>query len=210
MQCFRNAMRTGVPALALVAMGFCFATASASVSTFNGQPAALGDGTVNTYLALGDGGGPVALGIRITESALQGLPPEPNNTNRCFDRNGDGRFETHGECLGDYETAMTWPRELERAQVPFKWMGLDWNPHGHNPPGVYDKPHFDMHFYMVDEKDIRAIRAGPCGEMIDCDDFERARMPLAPQLVPAGYVDVGAAAAEMGNHLVNTASPELA
>ena len=32
--------------------------------------------------------------------------------------------------------------------MPLKWALLNWNPHGHIPPGIYDRPHFDVHFYM--------------------------------------------------------------
>lgn len=194
--------------LSLFTSGSCCAAASAWGALYAGQPVALGGGTVNTYLVLNDDGMPRALGIRMTESALQGLPPEPSHDGRCFDRNQNGVMDAN-ECLGDHEYVMSWPPEIENTKLPFKWMGLDWNPHGHNPPHVYDKPHFDMHFYMVDEEAVRAIRPGSCGELIDCADFERARKPLAPALVAPGYVDVGAAVAEMGNHLVNTASPEL-
>ena len=35
-----------------------------------------------------------------------------------------------------------------RADIPFKWVLLNWTPHGHIPPGVYDTPHFDVHFYL--------------------------------------------------------------
>jgi hypothetical protein len=36
-------------------------------------------------------------------------------------------------------------------------VGLNWNPHGHIPPGVYDLPHFDFHFYIEPIEKIFAI-----------------------------------------------------
>jgi hypothetical protein len=165
---------------------------------------------VNTYVTLDEGNIPVAIGVRMSESALEGLPEQPNNTSRCFDLNSDGALESGTECLGDYESVLVWPREAEAAGLPFRWLGLNWNARGHPPAGVYDIPHFDIHFYMVERETITSIRSGPCGEWTDCEDFERARIPVAPRYFPPGYTEVGAVVAQMGNHLLNTASPELA
>lgn len=204
-------VRSVVLVLAIVTPGSFLTTASAATSTYSGEPVPLGNGTVNTYLTLSDDAGPVSIGVRITEAALEGLPAEPNNTNRCYDLNGDGRLEAVVECVGEYETALQWPAELERAKVPFKWMGLGWASHGHNPPNVYDVPHFDVHFYMAERDAVMGIRTGPCGDMlVNCEDLERARMPVPGAFVPEGYVDAGAVVPEMGNHLINTAAPELA
>lgn len=194
--------------LAAVAGAF-LNTSSAAVSVHNGEAVPLGNGTANTYLVLEDDNTPVAVGIRLSESALEGLPAEPNNTGRCFDKNGDGVLEAGVDCLGDYETVMKWPTEIGRTNLPFTWIGLNWNAKGHGPAHVYDLPHFDAHFFMVDKALIASIRPGPCGEWVDCEDFERASLPLDPRFVPAGHADVGAVVAQMGNHLVNTRSPEL-
>lgn len=203
-------VRSIAPAFGIIVFGSLLTAASAATSTYSGEPVPLGNGAVNTYLTLADDAKPVAIGIRMTEAALEGLPAEPNNTNRCFDVNGDGKLEAMVECLGEHEIVMTWPPELDQADVPFKWMGFGWAAHGHNPPNVYDVPHFDVHFYMADHDAVMGIRTGPCGELVNCDDLERARMPVPASFVPAGYVEVGAVVAEMGNHLINTAAPELA
>lgn len=193
----------------LFVLGASVNTATADVKQYSGQEAPLGNGTVSTYLVLNDGGIPVALGIRLSETAFEGLPAEPNDTDRCFDMDGDGKHG-QGECVGEYETVMFWPEAASGADLPFKWMGLGWNAHGHAPPGVYDKPHFDVHFYLVDKSMIDAIRPGSCGILVNCEDFQRAIVPVPAANLPAGYADVGAVVPAMGNHLVNTASPELA
>jgi len=195
--------------LAIVLFGVCWSTASAAATTFSGEPRPLGNGTVNTYVTVKDDGLPLAIGIRMTETALQGLPGEPNASSRCFDLNSDGKLEAGNECLGDYESVMNWPTEAEKADLPFRWMGLNWNARGHHPKNVYDLPHFDIHFYMAGRDAITSIRPGPCGEFVDCEDFERARVPVAPQYLPAGHADVGAVVPAMGNHLLHMASPEL-
>lgn len=194
---------------ALTACALPWSAALASVATYSGDAVALGDGTVNTYLTLKDGKTPVAIGVRLSESALEGLPAEPNNSSRCFDLNGDGVLEAGTECLGDLETVLEWPPELGQTDLPFKWLGLNWNPRGHHPPKVYDLPHFDVHFYMADRGIIESIRPGSCGEFVDCEDFERARTPLADRYIPAGHADVGAVVVGMGNHLINTAAQEF-
>jgi hypothetical protein len=186
------------------------AAATGSLSTFSGEATPLGAGTANTYVTVDQDNVPVAIGVRLTGTALEGLPSRLNNTTRCFDGNGDGQLEAGSECIGDYETVMTWPPQAELAGLPFKWMGLDWNAHGHMPPGVYDIPHFDFHFYMVDRQSVAAIRTGVCPELVDCEDRERARLPVAAEYLPAGYMDVGAVVPQMGNHLLSSASPELA
>jgi hypothetical protein len=45
--------------------------------------------------------------------------------------------------------------------------------------------------------------------MVDCEQFKRASRPLPVQFLPAGYIDVGAVAPRMGNHLLDSQSPEL-
>lgn len=193
----------------LAAYSLAGSAALAAVTTYSGESVALGKGTVNAYLTLKDGKIPVAIGVKFTEAAFEGLPAEPNNTSRCFDLNSDGMLEAGAECLGDFETVLEWPRELERANLPFKWLGLNWNPRGHHPPNVYDLPHFDVHFYMTEQEIIESIGPGSCAEFVDCEDFKRASIPLAGQYMPTGYADVGAVVTRMGNHLLSPTAPEF-
>ncbi len=37
----------------------------------------------------------------------------------------------------------------EAAGTGFRVLQFDWNPHGHEPLGIYDLPHFDFHFYYI-------------------------------------------------------------
>jgi hypothetical protein len=88
----------------------------------------------------------------------------------------------------------------QARNMEFQYMMLDWNPQGHPPDGVYTLPHFDFHFYMQDLDDVMAI--GP-------EDYETSRVPVPPQFMPAGYIDVGAFEPQMGNHLIDPSSPEF-
>jgi hypothetical protein len=111
--------------------------------------------------------------------------------------------------MGDEERILQLPAEpSESAQLPFKWITVNWNPAGHRAP--YAKPHFDFHFFAWERERIDAIAPGRCGELVDCADFERASRPLPPEYLPAGHIDVGAVVPRMGNHLLDSRSPEMA
>ena len=129
---------------------------------------------------------------------------------RCFDLNGNGRIDGSSECEGDYEYVLAMPSVVaDRRDIPIQWVGLNWNPAGHAPPDIYDLAHFDFHFYIDSEQSVRAIRTGPCGFFIDCDDFERATLPVPARYIDHRHVNVDAAVAAMGNHLIDTTSPEF-
>jgi hypothetical protein len=163
------------------------------------------------FVELGPRGEPAVLGIALTEAALTGLATRMNTTSRCFDKNGDGRV-AHGECLGDYQATLALPDGATDLGLPVRWATVNWNPEGHPQPAppVWGAPHFDFHFYTAEPGLIQGIRTGPCGELIDCADFARAATPLPAQHVPQGYIDVGAAVAAMGNHLIDSSDPEIA
>jgi len=170
----------------------------------------LGNGWVRVYVATGTNGDPLALGVSMDKSALDGLPTELNPTSRCFDKNGNGKLDKH-ECIGDHEFVFTAPDATD-VLGQFKWVGLNWNPQGHMAPAPppWAKPHFDFHFYTATREAVRAIRPGPCGELIHCEDFQKASKPVPAKYLHPDHIDVGAAVPDMGNHLIDTKSPELA
>jgi hypothetical protein len=176
-----------------------------------GAPVDMGHGTVRTYLAFDAAGKPMELGVLMSADALEGLPAGHSRSGRCFDLNGNGRIDESGECEGDYEYVLAMPRVIaDRWDIPFQWVGVNWNAHGHIPPGIYDLPHFDFHFYIANEPSVRAIGVGPCGIFMDCDDFKRATQPVPAKYVDHRHVSVGAAVAAMGNHLIDSTSHEFA
>ncbi|MCB0684451.1 MAG: DUF5602 domain-containing protein [Saprospiraceae bacterium] len=141
--------------------------------TFLGEKTALGDGTVQTYLVRDDDGQPVEAGVILTETAFASLPHE--------------------------ETALSldFPKEAESTLV--QHMGFDWNPHGHEPAGVYDSPHFDIHFYLISEAERMAISP--------TDTVKGNLYPDAAYL-PADHIPTGFVP-QMGTHWVDLQSPEL-
>jgi hypothetical protein len=183
--------------------------ASATPTTVYGESGAMGEGTARIYAELNADGSPVSIGIVYTQGVLEGLPTEPNMESRCFDVNGNSTLEMT-ECIGDYELILSMPPEMtQNGAIPFQWATLNWNPHGH-PPSIWEVPHFDFHFYTVSEEEVQAIRPGPCGALINCEDFERGTKPVPAPYLPANYKSIEDTVAAMGDHLVDSAAPELA
>lgn len=154
-----------------------------------GESAALGRGEVRTYAVLSAGKDavtnrrkPIETGVEIPLSAMTSLPPEGRVINIYF--------------------------PIHARDTPFQYMMLGWNPRGHVPPGIYDKPHFDFHFYIQDLDEVMAIDPGDC-HGVACDDYERAVKPVPPALVPEDFVDTGDVVPAMGNHLTDLTAPEF-
>lgn len=182
-----------------------------ATTTLHSPAVPVGNGTARMFVERGPGGEPRVIGIALTEAALTGLATRMNTTSRCFDKNRDGTI-AHGECLGDYQAELAMPEGAADLRLPFRWATVNWNPEGHLAPAppVWSAPHFDFHFFMADPALIRGIRTGPCAEFIHCEDSARATTPLPTRHAPEDYINVGAAVAAMGNHLVDARDPELA
>jgi len=181
-------------------------------NTVYGDRTSLGDGHVQTYIERNADGSPSAIGIEFSESMLSNLPTQSADGNNCFDKNSDGRLslEPPYECVGGHQRILFLPRHDEKT--PFKWVLLNWNPRGHIPPGIYDLPHFDIHFYIMSNLERNFIRMGPCGvELVNCDDMKKALEPLPSQYMPPDYKFLGedTVVPRMGNHLIDLTSPEF-
>lgn len=176
-----------------------------------GTPSNLGNGTVASYAEFDESGAPKAIGVVFSAGALNALPTAPSDGHRCFDANHDGVIDLATECSAWHERVLPVPSEAgRRSDVPFKWALLNWNPHGHPPPGVFDKPHFDVHFYMEPIENIFAIQRGTCGpELVRCDQFALATRPVPGNYVPPNFRDLGIAAPAMGNHLLDPTTHEF-
>jgi len=171
----------------------------------------VGAGRVSSYAQFDAKGTPTALGIVFSAGAVENPPSTMPDGHNCFDRNKDGKVDSATECSMWHEFAIPLPSEAaRRTDIPFKWVLLNWNPHGHIPEGVWDRPHFDVHFYIAPIADVFAIRPGSCGpEYVDCSHFKLAVRPMPANYLPAGFVNVDAVAPSMGNHLIDPASPEF-
>jgi hypothetical protein len=173
-----------------------------------GRPLALGGGTVRTYAQI-EGVVPRVVGITFPSSTLSALPTEMTDGHHCFDVDADGAIDEMTECAGGHERELELPGALRRLPgMPLKWALVNWNPHGHGAPGVYDLPHFDFHFYVQSKAERDAIRPGPCSIIVHCDDFVRGTVPVPAQYLPADYSDLQMVEVAMGNHLLDQTGPE--
>jgi len=74
---------------------------------------------------------------------------------------------------------------------------LDWNPHGHPPAHIYDKPHFDLHFYMTPETEVMRYM-----------DSTKMMINPAADYLPANYIGANPVPM-MGKHWMDATSGEL-
>ncbi len=194
-----------------IAMAACSSERTAGPKLYQGDTADLGNGDVSTYVETDAAGDLVAIGVRLSSSSLTGFPLEPDGTAPCFDVDGDGAEDARTECFMMLRRDLYLPPSESPALAPFGYVQFNYNPHGHPPPAppVYAEPHFDFHFYLVGLEDVKKIRTGTCGFFIDCDLYERARVPVPAEYMPPDYIEVGAAAGEEGNHLLLSTAPEL-
>lgn len=146
----------------------------ADMRTFYSPTQPLGHGVARAWVKENSDGDPVAVGINMSAKALENLPTEPTPFVFILPKNKGKNFYTH--------------------------VLLDWNPHGHEPPGIYDLPHFDFHFYITSNEDRMAI--GPT------DNEEFAKEPDSKYQPPA-YLHLPGGVPQMGAHWVDLLSPEL-
>lgn len=187
-----------VPAMALalgaaIAAGASYADSPAQPrgrdGRFYGQPLVMGNGTLRSYVVL-EGGVATEIGVAISESALQGLP-------QAGAHGGSHESGSHTDMV-----EFLPPLPPEAAATPFKLIEVDWNPAGHVPPGVYDLPHFDFHFYGITKAERDRITQD------DPEFGEKAVRYPAEQYLPAGYIAVDPVP-RMGQHWIDPTSPEL-
>jgi hypothetical protein len=202
------ARRLALSALVLPLLAACGENASVTVpesdffqatgpqqGTFFGAAVRVGNGLARTYVTV-SGGVTEEVGIALTETALQGLPPGPGHS--------DG---THAH-YNEFQLSMH-----PQNPTPIQFVGLNWNADGHEPEPIYGVPHFDMHFYTISLAERNTIHpSNPQWE-------EKANNLPAPEFVPTDYVSthvfipgarpVDATVPLMGLHWTDINSPEL-
>jgi hypothetical protein len=199
-------LRMLIPAVVLTGVGLVLSAGTpVRDRMIRGLARPMGSGTVQSFVRMDSHGAPLAIGVNLSAGALEQLPETPNTVSRCFDLDNDGRHTGH-ECIGDLERILDVPGGAQ-AKLPFRWITVNWNAAGH--PAPYNRPHFDFHFYTVDRTRIDAITPGRCGELVDCGHFTRATQPLPERYHPSGHINVGAVVPRMGNHLLDSQSPEI-
>jgi hypothetical protein len=147
---------------------------SQTTQTFNGPTVPVGNGIARAWIKQDKNGIPSAVGITLSEKALEKLPDHIEQYVLEFPDHAGSYFYTHAL--------------------------VDWNPQGHEPPGIYDLPHFDVHFYIISNEDRLAI--GPN------DDAQFENIPAA-NYIPPQYVKIPDGVPQMGAHWIDVLSPEF-
>lgn len=163
-----------------------------------GAPVRVGNGRARSYIirSLRDGR-TSEVGVALDESALEGLAAP------MALQGGNGNGHDHGMAN---EFLLPLP---QRHGTSMQLLELNWNPAGHEPPGIYDVPHFDFHFYTISKAERDAIDPADPAFM-----QKASRYPAAAE-VPTGYMVLPPAPApapavpRMGVHWSNLAAPEL-
>ena len=146
--------------------------------TYKGAEQTLGNGKAYSWAKFTVEGTPSSLGFTLTKGALDNLPH------------------------GGVALVLSLPTEA-LGKNPFDHIMLDYLHTGHEPPGVYDIAHFDMHFYLqplAERKAIPPYSLAPAKfDNLPADGF-----------IPKPYIRLPAGVPEMGVDWANPTSPELA
>lgn len=139
---------------------------------FYGAAVPVGQGVARTWIREDSAGEPVEAGITLSAGALNNLP--------------------------HHHQAYVLPFHVKKGKHVYDHVLLDWGPEGHEPPGVYDIPHFDIHFYITSVSEREAI------------GYQEDDLDPDPQYIPPFYIRLPGVVPQMGSHWVNVTSPELA
>jgi hypothetical protein len=172
---------SGSPATALARKG------APGTSWYEGAAATLGE-KVRTYVILDEKAGkrPIEIGIAIDARLLEGALPAGESQRLTLELS-------------------------KQVPEPYRFALFDWNPHGHIPPGVYDTPHFDFHYYLTPLAEVEAI--------VPSDPHFAARANNLPTgdhvpqfytaFAPPGQDYASMAEPKMGVHWTDVRAPEL-
>lgn len=139
-----------------------------------GPEVKMGNGKARSFFEPDENNHPKSIGIAIDVAALENLPEQ--------------------------ETSFVLQvPQIVKQTTPYNHISLDWGPHGHGPVSIYDKPHFDIHFYMITETEQNSI------------DTTKPELNILPDsfLLPPFYVPEPGGVPKMGKHWVDITSPEL-
>ncbi len=140
--------------------------------TFYGPSVEVGDGVARAYVKENRDGDPIEVGLNLSAKALENLPGHHADFVLPFHPNKGKRFYDH--------------------------ILIGWAPDGHEPPGVYTFPHFDVHFYLTSIDEREAIEGKNEPDLVP-----------APEYIPLNYILLPGIVPQMGAHWVDALAPEL-
>jgi len=193
-----------------------------------GRSIDLGDGSVRTFTTETSSGEPKYHGVEFDRAALEGLPSADDLAA------ADDRAETDKYRPGGQATVVHFKQSLQffvpfpaAERTPFAFLGLNWNPGGHfGGKGAWLKPHFDIHFHMLDPATVDAV-GGPqlppydtgngnytggvapdVDGKVDETNFDYDQLPEGYARSPEPVADQRYIT-DMGEHTAPTDAPEL-
>ena len=163
------------------------------IKIFYGPATPLGQGVARAWVSTNKEGTPLSVGVNISERAIQSLMEEHGEDHE--------NEENHKE-----HVTFTLNLPKQAKSTLYDHITLDWNPHGHPAPGIYDLPHFDMHTYMISEEERLAIPPlAPFDENGQPQFDERP----APEFIPEDYFLEPGVVPAMGAHWLDEEAVEL-
>ena len=156
-------------------------------NTFYGPVVQMGNGHARSWINVTHDNKALALGVEITDEALQNLPDIPEEERDFISGPADFLLPLHQKA-----------KEL----TPYDHICINWNAHGHEPAGLYDIPHFDFHFYRMALIEQMAIPAYNLAPILFDNGPAAGYMPDLYFHAPGGVP-------KMGAHWIDLLTPEL-
>ncbi len=166
-----------------------------------GDQKSIGTGKVTSWIKVDTNQKPISIGITLTEDAVETAPP-----NDVASAGIDGMKLQLKDGIGHqtFEYEVNLPK-ISAAQIPFTHVGVNWNPFGHGPEGIFTPAHWDIHFYTIDPEYRYQIKQDTP------EDIQKSDKPL-----PSGFLNIDyklaphTAEPRMGSHTADFSSPQLA
>jgi hypothetical protein len=157
-----------------------------AIRNWLGPAVKIGNGYARTFISAEASGRPTAFGVEFPASMLEALPAKPNEDRAL-----------------DWHYFLAFPRSA--PTTGFDHLMIDWHPMGHMPKGIYTLPHFDFHFYVVDEKEQLSIRY-PHDEV---PEWTGIIFPKASLMAPGYFIPPAGQVSKMGIHAIWIGAPEM-
>jgi len=134
------------------------------IKTVYGPAVPIGDGIGRAWVAEDASGKPTAVGVMLSEAALNNLPEMNEEYILTFDSSSATDF--------------------------YKFVCLNWSAKGHIPINVYDISHFDIHFYTIEQSERMMIGSNGSAEIIVAPTAKY--IPSSYELLIGGAPTMGA------------------
>jgi len=134
------------------------------IKTVYGPAVPIGDGIGRAWVVEDASGKPTAVGIMLSEAALNSLPEMNEEYILTFDPSSATDF--------------------------YKFVCLNWSAKGHIPINVYDISHFDIHFYTIEQSERMMIGSNGSAEIIVAPTTKY--IPSSYELLIGGAPTMGA------------------